>query len=184
MRPGHILSTMIALAALTGCGGAPIERYYSLEAIAPTSESSIGIGRRLSVGPVSVPNALDRPQMVWRIGPRQIVIADQSRWTEHLPTSIGRVVADNLARQAKDIMPVSPQADADIRVELDIRRLDVEPGRQVVLDVVWLIRRSGGAKHGHSLKQENIASDTIDDLVAAHERALLSLSRDIAAALQ
>lgn len=184
MRPGNVIGKVMILFTLAGCGSVPVERFYSLEAVAPVSRSGIISGRRLSVGPVSVPDTLDRPQMVWRTGTRQVVIAEQSRWTEPLPTAVSRVVTDNLSREVNHILPVSPHADADIRVELDIRRLDAEPGRQVVLDAVWRIKMATGPKQGHTVKQEQITGPTVEDLVAAHERVLLKLSQDIAAVLR
>lgn len=181
MKHRHILLVMMIAILQAACGSVPVERFYSLDALEPvTGEIDRQPRQRLSVGPVHVPAALDRPQMVWRAGPQQLVIAEQSRWAEPLPGAIGRVVADNLARQTLGILAVAPQAEADIRIELDVRRLDAEPGRVVTLEAVWMIRRSGGTTQGRVLKRETFTGTAIEDLVAAHERVLLSLSRDIA----
>lgn len=184
MKYRYILLVLAVAALQAACGSAPVERFYTLDALEPlASEISHPTPLRLSVGPVHVPDALDRPQMVWRAGAQQVVIAERSRWAEPLPSAISRVVADNLVRQTRGLIAVAPQTDADIRIELDIRRLDAEPGQAVSLEAVWLIRKSGHTTQGRALKSEPIAGIAIDDLVAAHERALESLSRDIAADL-
>lgn len=181
MKRRYILLAMMTTTLQAACGSVPVERFYSLDALEPAAgEVASQTIQRLYVAPVRVPEALDRPQMVWRVGPRQLVIAEQSRWAEPLPSAIGRVVADNLARQLPGVLPVSPHTEADTRIELDIRRLDAELGRVVTLDVVWTIRRSTGMTQGRALKRETVTGTAIEDLVAAHERVLLSLSQDIA----
>lgn len=182
-----ILFAMIMATLQAACASVPVERFYTLDALEPVVEPGGKNGidvQRLAVGPVAVPDLLDRPQMVWRKGPQQVAIADQSRWAEPLSSAIGRVVADNLARQLPGVFAVSSQTDADIRIEIDIRRLEAAPGRSVTLEAVWTIRKQTGKKQGHALQHETVAGPAIEELIAAHERALHNLSRDIAAALR
>jgi uncharacterized lipoprotein YmbA len=56
-----------------------------------------GLSYRVGVGPVTVPAAVDRPQIVLRVDANRVALQEQSRWAEPLKESIPRVVASNLA---------------------------------------------------------------------------------------
>lgn len=179
---------VIALAWLCGaCGSVPVERFYSLDALEPADAMPATVRRavrRLAVGPVNLPERLDRPQLVWRDAAQQLVIAEQSRWAEPLSAAIARVVADNLARQLPGVLPVVAHSDADLRIELDIRRFDAERGRAVTLEAVWALRGDSVVRQGHLRLREEVADASIAALAAAHARALRGLGRDIANALR
>lgn len=184
MMRRHFLLALILAFLQAACGSVPVERFYRIDALEPVADNHIRPPmKRLSVGPVSLTEVLDRPQMVWLIGPQQVLIAEQSRWAEPLPSAVSRVVADNLTRQLTGLLPVSPHAEADIRIELDIRRLDAEPGRAVTLEAVWSIDGADGRVSGQMRVREAVTSTATDDLVAAHARALHRLSQAIAADL-
>jgi hypothetical protein len=78
----------------------------------------------VSVGPVSVPERVDRPQMVFRVSPQRVLIAEQSRWAEPLRHAIPRVITGNLGRLLEDARVASHGqnfgADADVRVLVDV----------------------------------------------------------------
>ncbi|HVO66554.1 MAG TPA: ABC-type transport auxiliary lipoprotein family protein, partial [Syntrophales bacterium] len=75
---------------------------------------------------------------------------------------------------------------ADYRVQVDIQRLDMTPGKGVALDALWSVRRSGEstAKTGRSVISEPASAGGYDALVAAQSGALAALSRDLAQALR
>ena len=50
----------------------------------------------VAVGPVSVPAAVDRPQIVVSTGPNQVRLDEFNRWASPLQNNIARVVAENL----------------------------------------------------------------------------------------
>lgn len=184
MKARQHLTVLILIPLLVACGASLPERFYRLDALESGTALAEASSRRLSVGPVSVPESLDRPQMVWQVEAKRMVIAEQSRWAESLPSAISRVVADNLVRQVAGILPVAAHASADIRVELDIRRFDAVPGQWVTLEAVWMLRQTTNSKQGYVIVREPVAAASTDALVAAHERALLGLSRSIAADLR
>nr|WP_314626264.1 ABC-type transport auxiliary lipoprotein family protein [uncultured Noviherbaspirillum sp.] len=81
-----LASLAVVVAALcAGCGSAPKERFYTLAPTSgalPSAASSAAAQPRTSVaiGPVRVPDAVDRPQMVVREGPNRVEILEQQRW--------------------------------------------------------------------------------------------------------
>jgi len=184
MKTRQRLTVLSLIPLLVACGASLPERFYRLDALESGTASAMANSPRLSVGPVSVPDVLDRPQMVWQADAKRIVIAEQSRWAEPLPGAISRVVADNLARQVAGVLPVAAHASADIRIELDIRRLDAVPGQSVTLEAVWRLRQASHIKQGHVLLRETVAANSTEALVAAHDRVLLVISRAIAVDLR
>jgi uncharacterized protein len=50
----------------------------------------------MTVGPVSVPAAVDRNQIVVTIGPNQVRLDEFNRWDAPLQSAIARVVVENL----------------------------------------------------------------------------------------
>jgi uncharacterized protein len=70
---------LIVAALCAGCGSAPKERFYTL-APAPGAMPPIAATAQprtsVAIGPVKVPDALDRPQMVVREGPNRVEILE------------------------------------------------------------------------------------------------------------
>jgi len=182
-----ILLTII----LAGCGS-PKEYLYTL-----SSSTASGSTRALPtnalasivVGPVTLPEVVDRPQIVVRVGPNQVALAEQHRWAASLKREIPRVIAENLAQLLGSGLVSSYEqevgARADIQVLLDVKRFDATVGEAATIESFWTIRRaSGQPTTGRSVVREPIGGDGYDGLVAAHSRALAALSREIAEAIR
>lgn len=190
MKSHALVLAGLALAALAGCASnAPEERFYTLSAVAMADAPLARAAYSVSVGPVSVPEAVDRPQLVLRRAPNRVEILEQARWAAPLPSGIAQVVAANLthllggARVAA--YPQSAVADPDYRVAVDVQRFESAPGAAASLDALWTIRSAKGAlvRAGRSTIDEPARGGDTEALVAAHDRALAALSRDIARAL-
>jgi uncharacterized lipoprotein YmbA len=144
----------------------------------------------VAVGPVFVPDAVDRPQFVLRISGAEVRIAEQVRWAEPLKEGIARAVAANLAH-ALENGRVSPRAqpatgEPDYRVILDVQRFDSALGEAATLEVMWTVHRTknGDRQTGRVRLQEAVESAGYEGLVAAHARALAGVSRGIANAIR
>jgi uncharacterized lipoprotein YmbA len=178
------------MVVVAGCASAPPERFYALGAAEPLHRvQSAGYAFSVAVGPVTVPAIVDRPQMVLRTGRNRVLLAEQSRWAEPLKDGIARVVAANLAQLlGKARVSVSSQGmgdDAGYRVSIDVQRFESAPGEAATLDVLWAVRIAGRTlSAGRSSIREPVDGGGDEALVAAHERALAAISRDIAAALR
>ena len=77
---------------LAACGSTPKEFFYTLSAPEPAASTGAATFSVI-VGPVTVPEAVDRTPMVIRTGPNQVDITDLHRWAEPLKASIPRVLA-------------------------------------------------------------------------------------------
>jgi uncharacterized lipoprotein YmbA len=184
------LAILLLLVAVAGCGSTPRERFYTLAADGPQQRvQSAGYEFSVAVGPVTVPAIVDRPQMVLRTGRNRVIVAEQSRWAAPLTDSIARVIAGNLA-QLMGMARVSAysesmSADADYRVPIDVQRFESAPGDAATVEVVWAVRAAGRTlRAGRSSIREPVGGGGDEALVAAHQRALAAVSRDIAAALR
>lgn len=184
-----ILGTFALAMLLAGCASTRPSQYYALSSSAiPAGATMANIS--ISVGPVSIPASVDRPQIVVRNGPNQVSLAEFDRWASPLKSDIARVIADNLATvlgtPQVSVFPQSSAAEATYRARIDVLRLESELGKGVTLDVLWTV--SSGTKcpsrSGRTTLTEPVQGDGYAELVAAHSRALGRLSGEIAATVR
>ena len=174
------LTFFVAL-LLLGCSAPPRERFFTLDA--PEPPVAAPDAASIAVGPVSVPDMVDRPQLVLRTTAHEVVLAEQARWAEPLKSAIARVVAANLAAELG--MRLAARSDADYRVTLDILRFDSGPGEAALIDAAWTVIGPKGARRtGRSVVRQQAETKTYDGLAAAHSAALAAISREIAAAVR
>jgi len=186
------LAAVIILCGLAGlgagCGSSPPSRFYTLSGT--TASAAAASSLSVAVGPVTIPAAVDRPQMVVSMGPNQVELDEFNRWAAPLGNNISRVVAVNLVALLGTphvtLFPEMLSAGSDFRVAIEVQRFDSMPGEAAVLDAVWTVRRAkdGKADTGRTTVREAVPEKSIDALVAAHSRAVARLSQDIAAAVQ
>ncbi|MBX3028306.1 membrane integrity-associated transporter subunit PqiC [bacterium] len=189
MSRGIVTPAAAALAAAlaAGCASAPA-RLYTLRGSAAASDAP-PLARAVLVGPVTVPGAVDRPEIVVTVGPNRVEAEEFNRWAGPLPDAIARVVAGDLsALLGAPEVAVAPLANfrADYRVSIDVQRFDSVPRQHVVLDAVWVVHASAGgaARSGRTVADEPVRGDGYDAIAAAHGAALARLSADIAAAIR
>jgi len=143
----------------------------------------------VTVGPVSLPDAVDRPQIVVRVGANQVALLEEHRWAEPLRGEIARVIAGNLSQLlgVRRALAYSPQTTGDegYRVLVDIQRFDSVVGQSAQIDAAWTVRGAKGSarKTGRTVTRESVNEDSYDALVAAHSRALATVSAEIAEAI-
>lgn len=179
----------LAAGLLCGCRS-PSPSFYTLS----PDESLVrsGAARIVSVviGPVTVPDLVDRPQIVTRVATNEVSVDEFARWAQPLKVDIGRVIAADLGMllNAQQVSVFDSAVDplTAWHVRLDVMRFESVPGQDVTVDVQWAVRPPGKARpvSGRSVVREPVSGPGVEPLVAAHDRALASVSRDIAAAMQ
>ena len=176
--------TLALLVLLTACmGNPPRERFFTLEAAEPPLAAEGA--PTLAVGPVSVPDVVDRPQFVVRVGANQVALSEQARWAEPLKSAIARVIAANLASALPARVAYVRDGAADYRVTLDVQRFESTPGESVLIDATWtVVQKAGERRSGRSVIRQKVTGKDYDALAAAHSAALASVSQEIAAALR
>jgi uncharacterized lipoprotein YmbA len=189
MRIPIAFAAVLAAAALAGCGSSPKSSFYTLSSGAPSQQAPATESFGIAISAVAVPDVIDRPQFVTRTGANELTINEFARWGEPLKGEIPRVIAADLSRELDGafvtIYPQSSTSEADLRLQLDVRRFDSVLGEAATVEVVWTLRRIKGTPvTGRSVAREATVGAGYDALVAAHSRALASISRDIAAAVK
>ena len=177
-------------ATLVGCSSAPPVAFYTLTEIPLTTGISKTTVYEILVGPVTLPETLDRPQLVTRVTDTRVNVLEQQRWAAPLKSEVPRVLAANLNQLLPDAaVTVEPQPSTGRplwRVAVEIQRFDATPGSDVTIEALWSIQAGAGTepKVGYSVLREPVSGPGYDALVAAHTGAITALSREIAAAVQ
>jgi uncharacterized protein len=194
MRYGYLWSAAVFLtiSSLIGCGSSR-DTYYTLSssvAVNGANPASSESTYSIAVGPITLPEVVDRPQFVLRAGPNEVSIVELHRWAGPLKSEIPRVIADNLAADLNvkrvAAYPQSAGDNADYRVLVDIQRFDSTMGESVTIDALWTIKRvsDGTLRTGRSTARESSSGGSYDAVAAAHSRALATISREIAEAIR
>ena len=188
---------ILTILLLAGCGGSSQRvEFYTLnplsglqaQANTPATDQKISIG----VGPVEIPEILDRPQIVTRTGPNKLNIDEFHRWAGRLDEGFAGVLAENisllLATDQVTVYPWPADFKPHYRVGLKIRYLEGQWGKDVLLEAIWKV--SGQQSHQTSSVQKSVIRDPLapepdyEALVAAYSRAIAQLSREIVKEIQ
>ncbi|HUO04873.1 MAG TPA: PqiC family protein [Candidatus Binataceae bacterium] len=181
-----LLGIVAITVAMPGCGTSPASHFYSLDSAAspgnvPSTKAAI------LVGPVTIPDSVDRPEIVIRVAPNRVEVEEFDRWDAPLDDSIARAVAGDLAIQlGKATVTSAPLGNfnPDYRVSINVQNFESTRGRSALIDAVWTISKAGGASSGRTVARETVNGDSFEALAAAHSRALAKLSDDIAKAIR
>jgi uncharacterized lipoprotein YmbA len=206
MRHRTVHAVLCGLAALLAGCATPRSDFYTLSASAKpagaAAASSVAVGRSsaltgardtrpsVAVGPVSVPAIVDRPQFVVRTAPNEVAIDEFHRWGAPLQSEIARVVAEDLSvllgTSHVAVFPKPTAVGARYRAAIDVMVFDSAPGAETALDAVWTVRdsQSGAQRPGRTTVRETVREQGYAPLAAAHSRALVRLSADIAEAIR
>jgi hypothetical protein len=196
MRTGLLYKSiwLIALFALLLCGcrgSTPKTEFYTLNSVsnAQMDAKPISAGQPLSigVGPVTLPEVLDRPQIVSRTGPNTLQIDEFHRWAGRLEEDFARVVAENislmLATEQVDVYPWDASFKPRYQVILDVQRFEGRLNQKdVFLEVFWKVidpqKRTTLLIKRSAIKESLIATD-YETLIATKSRAIAELSKII-----
>jgi len=124
-----------------------------------------------------------------QVAPNQVEVEEYDRWIAPLNDSIARAVAGDLAQQlGTPEVATAPMANFDpaYRVTIDVQRFESIKDQAALIEAVWTVRKSAGGetRSGRTLAREPVQGDGFDALAAAHSRALVTVSSDIAAAIR
>jgi hypothetical protein len=178
------------LSLLAACGGSGAS-YYRLDATAPAAatgatRSSLSV----AVGPVSLPNYLERAEIVFATGPNEFQVPSDALWLGSLEDNINRAVAADLGRilGSPNVRKGSElRSNPRFRVALDIRRFYGISGQAAILDLSWRIQDGASgevlSRHG-AVFHEPIVGDGYGPLVAAESGLLTQCAAAIAESLR
>lgn len=186
--------TIMAMAWCVGCyGAAGPTAYYTLQSVA--MDEDIGLQQPatrlvIGVGPLELPEYLNRQPLVTRIGPNRVMVNDRHRWAGSLQSEILRVLADDLLLQTKAaqvvVFPWGHHVEPDLQFRIKILAFEGQSDGRVQLKAAWTLtpaHSSQPAVHRVTTLQENCDSPGFEDVAAAMGLALGRLSREMALAV-
>jgi hypothetical protein len=177
---------------LAGCARTPPAQYYLLSSPAGVAAQAPAPARRIGLGPVRLPEYLDRPQIVSWASPTRLHLSNSHRWAEPLGKSFARTLLANLGHALPDAQflawPWRATQQPALQVTVDVQRFERAADGTLVLDARWAVQR-GPADGAPVLRRTSLslpvagAADDYDALVTAASAAVAGLARDIAARL-
>ena len=178
---------------LSGCASSTPSKFYTLTSMESTgpagdthSATHVSV---VALGPLSIPDYLDKPQIVTRSGRNELAVDEFHRWGGSLENDVLRVLFENLSallpadqyHVVNWIHPAQPFAPGDYRVSVDLVRFDGILGDSVSLKATWSVfRKDRDVTVRRSSITEPIRGGDYKSLVEAMSRAMEGLSRDIA----
>lgn len=190
MRNRTVAAMLLAVAAIAaGCGRTQQTTFYTLKTVSSGQTAPDSAGPKVSIAAVSIPDFLDRPQLVLADEGAKVSIMETHRWAEPLKNSIPRILAGNLAaRLGDDRVSYAPQyasIKSDYRVFVDIRRLEASSGEATVeaLITVKSSKDNFAPVTRRSIQTAKVSGTGYGAMVEAYSAALERLAGDIAAAL-
>lgn len=186
-RPIRLALVAAILSILAGClGGSVPVRFWVLNAM-PGDPAEQEIQRSVAVGPVLIPEYLDRREVVRRLGPNRLDVAEFDQWGHALEDQVGSVLARNLeilvpgTRAAP--FPWRESTPPDLELAVHATRFELDADGSVHLDAGWKLVRTSPRRtvaNGYVRLREPIEGGGFDDIAAAMSRALEALARKVA----
>ena len=176
---------------MAACINTPLPDYYVLTSERGTLDglpqlADLAVG----VGPITIPETVNRQNIVTPKNNNQLEVAEFHRWSEPLRENISRVMITNLAqRLGVSKLYAFPwlRTQIDHMVRLDVLQMTGSVGESVYLQVRWQILT--GTKPFELLEtriteyRHPVSGGGYSSLVAAYSSAYAALTDDIASAL-
>jgi hypothetical protein len=179
---------VLAMALALGCFRSTPTRLFTLTAAPPTPADDARAAA-FGLGPVTLPDYLERTPIVTRTSATELKLSDRDVWGEPLHAGTTRVLTANLqALLAPERIVAFPWTPADapaLAVSVEIVRFERQPAGEVALDARWTLRRPG---HGVLGQHETTCREPLPPdaatpaVVEAMSRCVATLSADVAAA--
>lgn len=193
---GRRALVVVSLVA-SGCAGPQSnENFYALNdggvVVSTPATGAVGQPKSLPgivISAVTVPELVDRPQIVTRDSLNRVIVSEQHLWAEPVRSGVGRTLATRLTRTmlgaGKPVQvaayPQSSITSPYLRITVDIVRFDAVPNGEAIIDALWSIRRvaDNTVQTGRTTASSPIAGVGYDAIVAAWNEALRAVERDI-----
>jgi uncharacterized lipoprotein YmbA len=141
----------------------------------------------VGIGPLDLPEYLNRPQIVTRIQDNRIQTADFANWAEPLSRNFQGVLAENLARMLGSNTvyrhPWRSSLRPTYRLLLEVIRFDANPKGDAVLAVRWELLDAHGEqliRRQKAVYRQPVAQDDYGAVATAMSRVLADFSREVA----
>lgn len=179
--------------ALLGCTHTPVPHYYVLSAAAEPASHGLSSGPRIGLGPVTLPEYLDRPQIVTRVAGGRLELSNAQRWAEPLQASFTRALLTNLERDLPNldivVHPWRSSLSIARQVQIEVTRFDRDADGAFHLSARWSVstpneRDTAATQHSDIEIPLTATADDYDAMVSAANGAVAALAATIASQVQ
>ena len=184
----------VCLLDLWACANTQPSHFYLLRALDPASRASLDVkssNLSLGLGPISLAKYLDRPQIITRKSLHEIHLAEFHKWGAPLKEHVSHILEENLTQLlGTDGVVRYPWKRSNLpeyQLSLDIIQFDGIQREEAMLRVRWMLAKDDGKtvlQKKASEFSEIIQGQAYEDVVEAMSRLVVSLSREIADAIQ
>lgn len=185
-RVFFLLPFLSGLLLLSGCGTTQKSDFYQLDERVNASLTGVEKGAIIGVGPIHLPDYIDRPQIITRNSAYKLNVSEFHRWVEPLRDSITRMLVINMSNNlASNRVYWIPTQDRhfplDLKIAIDIGRFDGQLGGVVALESRWSVfdKNDRPVLTRVSLITEPVNGPGYEDLVIAMNKALQTLGKEI-----
>jgi uncharacterized protein len=190
MKKFSFILFILFLFSIAGCSFSQPSKFYRLS---PSSAKDIQAlnppdqNKTISVGPVTIPVVLNRPQIATLSGKNVVIISEYDRWAGSLNDNLVRTLTDNITilLPSMTVVPyeLGRRINASYQLIVDIQQFDGTLGKSITLKAGWIIIENE-TKNTMLVKKTIISEDMkgsdYNDYVAGMSNALGKLSLEIA----
>lgn len=181
------VTLVVSGCSLLGAPDVPTTRYFVLTSDRTldgefATENTLSLG----LGPFTFPSYLDRPQMVTRTDPNQVVYSQFNRWAEPIASGFPRVLSENIGRVTNTSeIATFPwyKVPLEYQVKGEVLRFEANDDGEVVLECIWTVVRLGEKDRylviRHADLHHPVDSDNPDEVAQALSRLTSDLAREI-----
>ncbi|MGZ5000999.1 MAG: PqiC family protein [Methylomonas sp.] len=188
MRLVFVLSVLL----LSGCVSDSSLQFYMLSAEGDQADKQqalpVNKGLVVGLGPIHLPEYLDRPQIVVETSKNQFRLDEHHRWAERLDQNMGRVLAQLLAGQAgvEQVVrfPWAQKQAMDYQVSIDVLQLHQGADGVSRLQAQWQIKNQDRPPFSRRFDCSVPAKDEADAIVKAQSQCLGRLGMEIVTGLR
>lgn len=186
-----VMASLFGMSLLAGCGRSPQVNFYALTPLTASEASVLAkAAPTVAIASVSLPELVDRPQLVVSDEGAKISILESQRWAEPLKSGLARILAENLSRLlGSDLVSAYPQHaanEAEYRLFVDIQRFEATKN-DVTVEALWSIRCVKDDTYSSARRSkviEPIRGTEYEAVVTAYSRAVAALSKEIAQSIR
>ena len=179
------------LCLLGACSSNPATQFYMLNAETGSSGSAataVANSLLLGLGPIHVPDYLNRPQIVVEVGENQFRLDEQHRWAERLDQNIDRTLAkflaDRLGLPQVIRFPWAQRQVIDYQISIDILEFHQTAAGFSRLAAQWQIKPQAQAPLSKRFDCSIAAKAEPEAIVKAQSACLGQLGADIETGLR
>ena len=193
-RAVFLLGSVILTLLMSGCmRDSKPTQFYMLDAdsglAGTTRVPATAQGQVIGLGPIRIPEYLNRPQMIVAVAENQYRLSEDHRWAERLDQNISLALFKALPRQlGTDRIvryPWSQRQVVDYQIGIDILEFNVDANGQSRLIAQWFVKRKDKPTiDKRSVYQFPASATDYAVMVKAQSQCLTKLGQEISGTLR